>query len=67
MTEQQRESVITAPTKMAEVRTSAIGEDHQDGAAVALSSSMVEEMRKTGGLNNAEKAERLEEIVEGAA
>ena len=27
---------------------------------------MVEEMRKTGGMNQAEKAERLEEIVQEA-
>ena len=29
--------------------------------------SLIEEMRKTGGLNNEEKAERLEEIVQEAA
>ena len=45
------EELITHPTRLA------------DQAA----SSLVEEMRKTGTMNQVEKAERLEEIVQEAA
>ena len=65
MAEQQQrtESVITAPTKMAQMPASSMQEEVPEAATA----SMVEQMRKTGGMNGKEKAERLEEIVQEAA
>ena len=57
----KNDSIITAPTKMAEMSTSALDVE------LPLDNSILEQMRKTGTMNNIEKAERLEEIVQEAA